>query len=811
MKQIYLLIHFLLFIGPVTQAQQPVATLKGRVLTAGNQPLLGATVFEKNTRTGAYSDSTGAFSLTVPAGRYVLQISMVGMTAVEKAGMAKSGAVVNLGTFLLTSTDKQLAEVIVSGKTEAQQLKETGFSVEAIDTRKIQSQTIDVNRLLDRTAGVRVRQSGGIGSDFTYSLNGLTGKAIKFFVDEIPMDYFGRAYSINNFPVSLIDRIDIYKGVVPVSLGSDALGGSINIVTRKTDQNVLEASYSVGSFNTHQAAVQGQWVQARTGLTLRLSSFLNKSDNNYRVWGQSVYYADASTGYRPLEFTRENPAVRFNDDFRTVNTKVDVGFTNRKWADQALVGVVASDLDQGVQTGQTMAYVYGKVRYAERFLMPYLTYKKENLGNRGIDLSLFSAYSMRQGITLDTSLSVYDWRGQIANTGTAGGEISAGRGRSRFELGENAFINRVNISYALRPNHRLGVNYLLNSVARTGKDDFQPPYNVAYLEPQSLQTQFAGVSYESKLLGGRLHSNLFAKWFGYAASVNEDVLTTGDNGEQKVIVRTTNNRQRNWGGGVATSFQLTDKLLPKLSIEQTTRLPDATEALGNGIAVTNNPNIRPEQSVNVNLGINLGPYRMGENSFRAGVSGFYRDTKDLLLLTVLDARGTAQYQNIEKVQGTGVELDVLYKFGDVLDLTANATYLDMRNNQEFDLTYANQRNIVYRDRLRNTPYLMANAGARARFGNPYHKGAEITAYLQMGYVHEYYLGWPSLGASGSRNIIPAQFVNDNGISYRFPARKLSLALDMQNVLDEQVFDNFLLQRPGRAIFFKIKYNLTFNN
>ena len=61
-------------------------------------------------------------------------------------------------------------------------------------------------------------------------------------------------------------------------------------------------------------------------------------------------------------FTEENPAERFNDDFQIFTTKVDVGFTKKKWADQFYIGVLASDLKKGVQTGQTMGSVYGRVR-----------------------------------------------------------------------------------------------------------------------------------------------------------------------------------------------------------------------------------------------------------------------------------------------------------------------------------------------------------------------------------------------------------------------------------------------------------------
>ncbi len=46
------------------------------------------------------------------------------------------------------------------------------------------------------------------------------------------MDYLGTSLTLNNIPPSMIERIEVYKGVVPVHLGADALGGAVNIVTK---------------------------------------------------------------------------------------------------------------------------------------------------------------------------------------------------------------------------------------------------------------------------------------------------------------------------------------------------------------------------------------------------------------------------------------------------------------------------------------------------------------------------------------------------------------------------------------------------
>lgn len=49
----------------------------------------------------------------------------------------------------------------------------------------------------------------------------------------MPLDTKGSGVSLANLPINIIDRIEIYKGVVPASLGTDALGGAINIITKQ--------------------------------------------------------------------------------------------------------------------------------------------------------------------------------------------------------------------------------------------------------------------------------------------------------------------------------------------------------------------------------------------------------------------------------------------------------------------------------------------------------------------------------------------------------------------------------------------------
>ena len=115
--------------------------------------------------------------------------------------------------------------------------------------------TLDLSHALDRISGVRIRETGGVGSNSTFSLNGFSGRQVRFFIDGVPMENFGTSFQINNIPINLAERIEVYKGVVPISFGADALGGAVNIVTTKRAGRYIDASYSYGSFNTHKSYI----------------------------------------------------------------------------------------------------------------------------------------------------------------------------------------------------------------------------------------------------------------------------------------------------------------------------------------------------------------------------------------------------------------------------------------------------------------------------------------------------------------------------------------------------------------------------
>jgi outer membrane cobalamin receptor len=150
----------------------------------------------------------------------------------------------------------EVGEVTVGVESAADRLRRSAEAVGVVETERARQESADLGAVLQRTQGVGVRRSGGLGSSTQFSLNGFTDDQIRFFLDGVPLEFAGFPQGVANVPVNLVKRVEINRGVVPVRFGADALGGAVNIVTTTDDPGShLGASYQVGSFGTHRATL----------------------------------------------------------------------------------------------------------------------------------------------------------------------------------------------------------------------------------------------------------------------------------------------------------------------------------------------------------------------------------------------------------------------------------------------------------------------------------------------------------------------------------------------------------------------------
>ncbi|HTU61206.1 MAG TPA: TonB family protein, partial [Polyangiales bacterium] len=234
---------------------------------------------------------------------------------------------------LQPSAAQATAVTVTGAKSQAEQLIHSAEAVSVIDLRTARQQTADLGEVLARTPGISVEREAGLGSNARISLAGLQGAQVKFFVDGIPLEEAGYP-ALADIPVNLIERIEVYRGVVPIRFGSDALGGAVNVVTSRTTRSHVGGSYQVGAFNTHRATLSGRYIDAERGLVAGGSGFFDYSDNNYLI---DVSIPDMQGRPRAARVRRRH------DAYRSVGGNVDIGIIDRPWARRlVLTGFVSS-------------------------------------------------------------------------------------------------------------------------------------------------------------------------------------------------------------------------------------------------------------------------------------------------------------------------------------------------------------------------------------------------------------------------------------------------------------------------------------
>ena len=691
-----------------------------------------------------------------------------------------------------TNTDTlqhhRIEEVRVVGKTALRKVKEQAFNINVIDAKQLYNTSSDLNHALNQSTGIRIREDGGLGSSFSFSLNGFTGKQVKIFVDGLPMDNFGSSLTLNNFPASMANHIEIYKGVLPVSLGADALGGAVNIVTRR-DANYLDVSYGYGSFNTHKAGLNGAYTDTTTGFTIRANAFYNYSDNNYKV---NVSPIDLTTGL----VGQEQEVERFHDEYNSIGAQVDLGVTGRSYADHLLIGALVGGNNKDIQTGVTMEQVFGARTSRSNSFIPTLKYKKSDLFLDGLDLTLYSAYNMTTNHFVDTTRLRFNWLQETIPTSTS--ELS----RTQLKNRDNEVLATANLSYGLNDKHAFSLNYVLTGFKRKS-DDVEDPNNVTFLMPQRLRKQTLGIAWQTTYT--RFTSTIFSKLYMLHAESFENVSrnTIAD-------YQATEMNRTKAGYGAAAAYFVRPNIQVKASYEHTYRLPEATELLGDGLFVRRNAKLRPEKSDNVNVGALYTILNGPINQLHLEGNFIYRNAKDYIRQDQQQVQPVdRQFINVGDVRTIGGEAEIKYTWNDKLFIGANATYQQIIDRTEFlvseNLTGTIRTpNLNYGYRLPNMPYLFGNANIGFRFHPTPNEDNVLTLNYNAGYVEKYYLTPNQIGKN-NQDVIPRQISHDLLANYALHKGKYVIALECKNLANSKLYDNYLLQKPGRSFFVKLRY------
>lgn len=780
-----LFLSFLLLLISISAFSQHKTMISGKVLSTEKTTVDFATVYLKSTNYGGTTNEEGIYHLQAPAGEYTLVVSAIGYKTVEKPVKLMRGERTKMNV-VISPQATELDEVVVvsNGVTR---LKRSAFNAVALDTKALQNSTQNLSEALAQAPGMKIRESGGVGSDMQLMMDGFTGKHIKIFIDGVPQEGVGSSFGLNNIPVNYAERIEVYKGVVPVGFGTDAIGGVINIITKKNRNKwFLDASYSYGSFNTHKSYVNfGQTF--RSGLTYEINVFQNYSDNNYYVDTPVKDFTTGAINKKKIEHVK-----RFHDTYHNEAVIGKIGFVDKKWADRLMFGFTYSHMYKDIQTGVRQEVVFGGKYRKGYSIMPSLDYRKRDFFVRGLDVVLTANYNKNMTNNVDTSSYEYNWRGEMRPLRMPG-EQSYQNTRSD----NNNWNGTLTANYRIGKAHTFTFNHVINAFRRSNQSLLNED-SEANAIPKETRKNISGLSYR---LMPTEHWNLsvFGKY--YNQFIAGPVATSS---AQDDYIRTTNSVST-MGYGAAGTYFILKSLQAKLSYEKAYRLPTNEEMFGDEDLETGDISLRPENSDNVNLNLSYNEI-FGKHSVYVEGGLIYRNTKDYIQRNISDLSGGkygATYVNHGRVETKGYNISVRYGFANWVSVGGNFTQMNVRDNVKTVTSGTNQESLTYGARMPNLPYQFANSDVTFYWRNLWKKGNTLSVTYDNLYMHSFPLYSEAVG-SESEFVVPTQFSHNLTLSYGIQNGRYNISFECRNLTNEKLYDNFSLQKAGRAFYGKVR-------
>ena len=243
-------VTFLFFMLPaVTLAQNSNSNIMGTV-TSKDGPVAFASVFIKNILNGTTTNEDGSFSLSVSPGELTVVVSSQGYRTISKSVQVSVGQSLTLD-FSLVEDALGLDEVVISATRNRVERKSTPVVVSTIKPRLLTAtQSLSLADGLSFAPGVRVETNCQNCGFTQVRLNGLDGAYTQILLNSRPIfsSLLG-VYGLEQIPTNIIERVEVVRSGGSALYGSNAIAGTVNVITKDPILNTWEIGSNLAMIN----------------------------------------------------------------------------------------------------------------------------------------------------------------------------------------------------------------------------------------------------------------------------------------------------------------------------------------------------------------------------------------------------------------------------------------------------------------------------------------------------------------------------------------------------------------------------------
>jgi len=204
-----------------------------------------------------------------------------------------------------SKSDNKIDEVIVTGQYGENSLKGSVYKVKLIDEKRIQQQgAVNLKDVMNNELNIRISNDPVLGGGL--NIQGMNGQSIKIMIDGVPVTgREGGTIDLNQINLNNIARIELVEGPMSVNYGTDALGGVINLITKKTPKDIMSAGANIylessikANVGINVAATYSKWTYQLSGGRNFFTGFNPRNEGRRMMWKPyTQYMGDASATY----------------------------------------------------------------------------------------------------------------------------------------------------------------------------------------------------------------------------------------------------------------------------------------------------------------------------------------------------------------------------------------------------------------------------------------------------------------------------------------------------------------------------------